>query len=100
MYGILHNDIEAATNKRFGFADHVRVIKYRTLPSGVVVCLINSVTMSYYTPKGKARMKPVNRYMIYLLRARQGIPGYDHSTYDRSGNKGEMLKEFTKIKGA
>ncbi len=89
---ILHNDIEAATNKKLGFADHVRVLKYKRLNNGATACLINSVTMSYYTPKGKPRMKPVNRYMIYILNDE-----CCREIYDRSGSKIEMQRAYNEL---
>lgn len=89
---LYQNDIEAATNRKLGFADHVRVLKYKRLNNGATVCLINSVTMSYYTPKGKPRMKPVNRYMIYILN--------DEACWYvriKSGNKADMLRSFNSL---
>ena len=64
MVAIMRNDIEDATAKKFGFGCHVKVLKHR-VANGVNVILTVSLSMSYYTPTGRARMKPVYSYAVY-----------------------------------
>ena len=64
MVALLKNDIEQATNDKFGFADHVKVLRYRLTDRGYIVLTV-AVSMSYFTPRGKARLKPVYRYQVY-----------------------------------
>ena len=92
MVGLLRNDIEEATNKRFGFSDHVKVLRHKKTKNGDIVVQVVSVTMSYFTPKGKARLKPVYLYQVYKTEAG------DLMGLTRHHNKTESNKIYNSIK--
>jgi hypothetical protein len=64
MVSILKDDIQAARNKKYGFADHTLVIKDKSTKDGWIV-IIKVLSMSYFTPKGKARLCPKWSYAVY-----------------------------------
>lgn len=88
MVALLKNDIEMQRNKNWGFADHCKVLTEKTCSNGIKVCVMISVTMSYFTKGGKARLKPAYTYNVYD----------EHGWLYRSTSKTSAMKFYKLLK--
>lgn len=89
---ILKNDIDEQRTNNWGFAPHTAVLIDKTLDNGDKACILMSCSMSYFTPKGKARLKPEYSYLIYK------DSGCGPEFNWRFKNKTEAFKAFKKLK--
>lgn len=83
------DDIQAQRNKKYGFNDSCLVLKAKDINEHVNVVLLKTASMSYFTPKGKARMKVEWGYNVYV----QGID-HERLVFERFTNKAEALKAY------
>lgn len=87
MYSLSMSDEQEQLNKKYGFNDTVIVLKAKDIGSKSVI-LIKSVSMSYFTPKGKARLATKKEYCIYVG------AGSDSRFKERFTNKSDATKAF------
>lgn len=83
------NDIDLARTKKYGFANHCVILRVWKAPSGAEFILIRSSEMSYFTPKGKARLSVKSTYQIYISNISKDI-----CWMSRHGSKSEAFSEI------
>lgn len=88
------NDIEKQRNKKYGFNNTCVVLKALDLPDNIAIVAIKSVSMSYFSPSGRARLGVKNSYAVYI------IDLDSKQTLERCGckTKAETNKVFTQFK--
>lgn len=91
--------LEFSLNKKYGFADHVQILKVKDIDEEIAILLIKEPRTSYFTKTGKARLKMINSYHVYLQFNKETV--YKDDTFDGSAfnftNKSEALKHFNKL---
>jgi hypothetical protein len=90
MIALLKNDIDNQRTTNWGFADHC-VVLVDKFANDAHICIVQSVRMSYFTPTGKARMRPVYSYSIY--KKEDGVVTWVRSFKNKSDAK-KFFKTF------
>lgn len=94
MYELALDDVSKARNKKYGFNNTCVVLKGFDWNGGSIV-LVKSVKMSYYTPKGRARLGVDVTYHVY----RQGLEREQLSgSRFHFTNKSEAMSYFKALK--
>lgn len=93
MLSIHQSELDKKRSENFGFnPDRIHIVKsYQGSETNVI--LIKSYDMSYFAPGGRARLRPIAEYNVYLQ-----TKTHDTIKCFRYSNKAEASKMFTQLK--